>query len=220
MFTRHSPPVQLAESDDPIEGPDVLVAFDFDGTMTTRDSFLAFLRWRSGWLGYNFNMLRLAPAAISFLFHHDRGRLKAAAARLFLRGVDREKLERQAAEFATEVNWSLFRPDALRTWRYWRSKGGRVVIVTASPETTVAPFARSLGAHKLIGTVLEFDANDRVTGAFASPNCRGSEKVRRLREVFGDEVTLTAAYGDTTGDKDMLLMAEERGYRVFSGKPA
>ena len=32
--------------------------------------------------------------------------------------------------------------------------------------------------------------------------------------------TLTAAYGDTPGDREMLSMAEERGYRVFSGKPA
>lgn len=220
MFQRHRPTVQLADSDDPIEGPEVLIAFDFDGTMTTRDSFLAFLRWRAGWFGYYWNMLRLAPAAISYVFHRDRGRLKTAAARRFLRGVKRETLEKDAATFASEVNWSLFRPDALRTWRHWRGKGARVVIVTASPETTVAPFARSLGAYKLIGTVLEFDANDRVTGAFATPNCRGKEKVRRLRQVFGDDVTLTAAYGDTAGDKDMLSMAEERGYRVFSGKPA
>lgn len=219
MFSRPSQPVQLAESDDPIEGPDVLVAFDFDGTMTTKDSYLAFLRWRAGRFGYAFNMVRLTPAAIAYLFNRDRARLKAAATRLFLKGIPRERLEREAAEFATEVNWSLFRPDALRTWRYWRGKGGRVVIVTASPETTVAPFARSLGAHKLIGTALAFDDAGRVTGGFATPNCRGPEKVRRLREVFGDDVSLTAAYGDTSGDKDMLLLAEERGYKVFSGKP-
>jgi phosphatidylglycerophosphatase C len=220
MFQRPEAPVRLADSDEPIEGPEVLIAFDFDGTMTTKDSYLAFLRWRAGWFGYAWGMACLAPAAISYLFHRDRGRLKAAATRQFLTGVAREKLEADAAAFASETNWSIFRPDALRTWRYWRTKGARVVIVTASPETTVAPFARSLGAHKLIGTILEFDSNDRVTGAFATPNCRGQEKVRRLRQVFGDDVTLTAAYGDTPGDKDMISMAEERGYRVFSGKPA
>src|SRR4051812_35202191 len=145
MFTPYQPQVQLAESDEPIEGPEVLVAFDFDGTMTTRDSFLAFLRWRAGWFGYYLRMIRLAPAAISYLFNRDRGRIKAAATRVFLSGVQRETLERDAARYASEVNWSLFRPDALRTWRHWRTKGARVVIVTASPETTVAPFARSLG---------------------------------------------------------------------------
>ncbi len=220
MFTPHKPPVQLADSDEPIEGPDVLIAFDFDGTMTTRDSYLAFLRWRAGWFGYAWGMFRLIPAAIGYVFKRDRGKLKAAATRQFLYGVRQEDLERDAATYASETNWSIFRPDALRTWRYWRTKGARVVIVTASPETTVAPFARSLGAHKLIGTKLEFDSAGRVTGAFSTPNCRGAEKVRRLREIFGDDVTLAAAYGDTPGDKDMLRMASEQGYKVFSGKPA
>ncbi len=219
MFTPHNLPIQLAESDEPIEGP-VLIAFDFDGTLTTKDSFLAFLRWRSGLIGYGFGMVSLLPAAVNYLFHRDRGRLKATAARQFLAGVKKEDLERDAAAYASEVNWSIFRPDALRTWRYWRGKGARVVIVTASPETTVAPFARSLGAHKLIGTVLEFDSNDRVTGTFVTANCRGPEKVRRLREIFGEDIELAAAYGDTPGDREMLTLANERGYRVFSGKPA
>jgi phosphatidylglycerophosphatase C len=219
MFKRQNLSVQLAETDDPIEGP-VLIAFDFDGTLTTHDSFLAFLRWQAGSFRFFLNYMRLLPAALAYLAHRDRGRLKSAAARIFLRGMKREDLERRAAEFATLKGWSIFRPDALRTWRYWRSKGARVVIVTASPETTVAPFARSLGAHKLIGTVLEFDADNRVTGQFLSPNCRGSEKVRRLKEAFGEEIELAAAYGDTAGDKEMLTLAVERGYRVFSGKPA
>ena len=53
--------------------------------------------------------------------------------------------------------------------------------MTASPEIVVAPFARGLGADLLIGTELKFDGRDRVTGAFDGPNCRGPEKVRRLR---------------------------------------
>lgn len=217
MFRKKSAPVQLADSDEPIEGP-VLVAFDFDGTLTVRDSYLAFLRWRAGWFGYYLGMVRLTPAAIAWLWHRDRGRLKAAATKIFLSGASREELEAQAAEFATLVSWSMFRPDALRTWRYWRGKGARVVIVTASPETTVAPFARSLGAHKLIGTQLSFDETGRATGGFDTPNCRGPEKVRRLQEVFGED-ELVAAYGDTPGDREMLSLAVEKGYKVFSGKP-
>ena len=53
----------------------------------------------------------------------------------------------------------------------------RLVIVTASPDLVVAPFARGLGADNLIGTQLCFDEQDRVTGAFLGPNCRGPEKV-------------------------------------------
>ncbi|CAN5241643.1 hypothetical protein BH09PSE1_BH09PSE1_28660 [soil metagenome] len=110
------------------------------------------------------------------------------------------------------------RPDALNCWNDWGAKGAHRVIVTASPEETVRPFARRLGAEGLLGTSLVFDADDRVTGAFAGPNCRGEEKVRRLRAAFGDDVTITAAYGDTSGDTEMLAMAETPGFRVFQGK--
>lgn len=219
MLKSRGPKIQLADTDVPVEGP-VLVAFDFDGTLTVKDSFLAFLEWRVGTARYLAGLARLAPALAGYLIHRDRERLKVKAASLFLKGLTRTQLEADAAAFATEVSWSIFRPDALRTWRYWRSKGARVVIVTASPETTVAPFARALGAHRLIGTQLAYDADDRVTGAFATPNCRGPEKVARLKAEFGEDVELAAAYGDTAGDREMLGLASERGYRVFSGKPA
>ena len=91
-----------------------------------------------------------------------------------------------------------------------------MAIVTASPEEVVAPFVARLGADVLIGTRLAFDGEDRVVGAFEGENCRGEEKVRRLRARFGENLRLKAAYGDTRGDREMLMMAEETGYRVFN----
>jgi phosphatidylglycerophosphatase C len=93
------------------------------------------------------------------------------------------------------------------------------VIVTASPETTVRPFAERLGADDLLATRLAFDADGRVTGPFDGLNCRADEKVRRLRERFGADLTLKAAYGDTSGDTAMLAIAEIKGWRRFRLKP-
>jgi len=83
----------------------------------------------------------------------------------------------------------------------------------------VAPFARGLGADLLLGTELAYDDQGRVTGAFLGPNCRGPEKVARLQAEFGPDVRLTAAYGDTSGDREMLQIADEAGYRVFTKTP-
>ena len=196
-----------------------IVAFDFDGTLTIRDSFTEFLRWRAGRGGWALGLVKLAPAVASYARDRDRGRIKAASVREFLRGVPRAELEAEAGRFAERV-WSRFmRPDALAVWNDWGAKGVHRVIVTASPETTVAPFARRLGAEALLGTPLLFDADDRVTGAFAGPNCRGEEKVRRLRAAYGDDVRLAAAYGDTSGDTEMLGIADQPGFRVFTGRP-
>jgi len=196
-----------------------IVAFDFDGTLTTHDSYTAFLKWRAGPARYALGLARLAPAATAYLVHRDRGRIKAAATREFLRGVPRAELEADARAFAQQASPGFLRPDALETWRRWRADGARLVIVTASPDLLVAPFARELAADLLIGTQLAFDAQDRATGDFATPNCRGPEKVVRLRAAFGPGVRLKAAYGDTGGDREMLAMAETSGYRVFTGTP-
>jgi len=196
-----------------------IVAFDFDGTLTIRDSFTAFLRWRAGPAGWARGLARLAPAALAYLHDRDRGRIKAASVREFLKGVDRETLEREAERFAETVWADFMRTDALACWNAWGERGVHRVIVTASPETTVAPFARRLGAENLIGTRLAFDAQDRVAGAFLGENCRGEEKMTRLRAVYGPEVRIAAAYGDTSGDAQMIAAAVEKGYRVFTARP-
>jgi phosphatidylglycerophosphatase C len=196
-----------------------IVAFDFDGTLTVRDSFTAFLAWRAGPVGYAIGFIRLIPAALAYLIHRDRGRIKAASVAVYLKGVSREQLEKDAETFAQAHAARLFRPDALETWERWKQERMMLVIVTASPDVVVAPFARRLGADELLGTHLAYDAEGRVTGAFATENCRGAEKVDRLHARFGPDLKLTAAYGDTSGDTEMLAIAVHPGYRVFTGRP-
>ncbi len=196
-----------------------IVAFDFDGTLTCRDSFVAFLTWRAGFTGFAAGVASLAPDFIAYGATHDRRALKGALVRRFLGGMSRSSLEEDARRFSAATFDALIRPDALRCWRAWQTQDARVVIVTASPEILVAPFARTLGAETLIGTRLALDARDCLTGALEGPNCRGAEKVIRLRARLGDEVKLKAAYGDTAGDREMLAMAETPGFKVFTARP-
>jgi len=200
------------------EGPfRPIVAFDFDGTLTSRDSFVAFLQWQAGMGRYATRLIGLSPSVIAYGFHRDRGRLKSRFARAFLGGMSQDEIAAQARRFAEIHARKLFRPDAVRSWKRWQGEGARMVIVTASPEIIVAPFARGLGADLLLGTRLEFDESGRFTGRLDGANCRGEEKVRRLREAFGEDIRLEAAYGDTGGDHAMLAIAEEQGMRLFKG---
>lgn len=199
------------------QGP--VVAFDFDGTLTVSDSFVAFLKWRTGAAAYYADMVRMAPAGLAYLRDRDRGRIKSAAIRVFLKGLPRPILEQEAAEFASTAAPMMLRPDALKVWRRHRSDGARMVIVSASPEPIVAPFARGLGADLLIASQIQYDGQGRVGDGLEGPNCRGEEKAKRLREVFGDDIRLTAAYGDTDGDEAMLEMADQKFMRLFVGDP-
>jgi phosphatidylglycerophosphatase C len=200
-----------------LSGP--LVAFDFDGTLTTADSFTAFLRWRAGTAGWLTGLAALGPATARYLVDRDRGRIKAAAVAQFLDGVEALQLSEEAERFADQV-WDRFmRPDALACWHDWGKKGAHRVIVTASPALTVAPFARRLGAEALLGTELALDPDGRVTGAFVGENCRGEEKVQRLIRAYGPDAVLEAAYGDTSGDAEMLARATHPGFRRFKQRP-
>jgi phosphatidylglycerophosphatase C len=195
-----------------------VVAFDFDGTLTHRDSFVAFLAWRAGAIGFGLGLAGVLPAMAAYGLDRNRGALKAAVAKRFLAGLTRGEIEAEAERFRDAHFETLIRPDALACWRRWQGMGARLFIVTASPELLVSPFARALGADALIGTRLAFDGADRLTGALDGPNCRGPEKVARLRQALGPDFRPRAAYGDTAGDHEMLAIAETAGLKVFTGK--
>ncbi|HZC15765.1 MAG TPA: HAD-IB family hydrolase, partial [Caulobacteraceae bacterium] len=160
-----------------------------------------------------------APALARYVRDRDRGRPKAAAVGVFLGGTPRAEIEDAARGFAEGHARRMLRPDALRAWARWREQGARLVIVTASPEEIVQPFARGLGADVLIATRLAYDDQGRLTGRLDGENCRGREKVRRLKAEFGPDMRLEAAYGDSEGDREMLAIADERGLKVFQGTP-
>src|SRR5690606_37625671 len=92
------------QSDAPPPAPGrPLVAFDFDGTLTIRDSFTEFLRWRAGPGGWALGLVKMAPALAAYARDRDRGRIKAASVREFLLGVERERLEADAERFAEAI---------------------------------------------------------------------------------------------------------------------
>ena len=218
-----SPEQPPADGAGPPQGPPAdrrpIAAFDFDGTLTVTDSFTAFLRWRTTRLWWLSGLARLAPAILIYVVARDRGRLKAASVRVFLRGVSRQALVREVERFAAARADGLFRPDALACWRAHRVAGHRLVIVTASPEEVVAPFAAQLGADDLIGSRLNWTAEDRVGDGLDGANCRGAEKVRRLQARFGASVEVEDAYGDTSGDLEMLAFARRGHMRRFTARP-
>jgi len=196
-----------------------VVAFDFDGTLTSKDSFVAFFAWRAGPIGFAMGVASLAPAIASYLINPNRGRLKAAMARRFLGPIRRAELESEARHYARANSETLLRADALACWRAWRRRGARLYIVTASPEILVAPFAQALGADGLIGTRLAFDSDDRFAGVLEGPTVaaprRWSAFARRSVRTSRWKPPMATA----TGDREMLAFARTGGLNVFTAQP-
>ncbi|MEM9964196.1 MAG: HAD-IB family phosphatase [Asticcacaulis sp.] len=197
--------------------PVSLHAFDFDGTLTYKDSFTAYLVWEKGYAALASAFLRHPYMLTDYLKTKDRGALKSHLLFHLMGPIERKDLETRFETFVTATGHSLFRPDAMDKWQSLADS--KRVIVTASPALLVGKFGHLIGANLTIGTELGFDADDRLTLDLASPNCRGAEKVTRLKATFGEDVVIESAFGDTSGDFEMLKAAREGHYRLFKAKP-
>ena len=84
-------------------------------------------------------------------------------------------------------------------------------MVSASPEVYVGLVARRLGVDGVLATRLAVGDDGRLTGRYDGANCRGEEKVRRLRrwtERSGVDGARIWAYGNSRGDASMLASAD------------
>jgi phosphatidylglycerophosphatase C len=83
------------------------------------------------------------------------------------------------------------------------------VIVSASLGAYLRPFARAHGFDHVIAVELEAGSSGHLTGKLARPNVRGPEKAIRLTEwLAGREPTQMWAYGNSSGDAELLAMAD------------
>lgn len=188
----------------------VVAAFDVDGTLTTRDCVVPFLIRVAGVRRVVASALRnpilLASVAIG---RGDRDRLKQAVVGRLMRGRPAEAVEETGRTFAREAVSGWMRPDTLARLRWHRESGHEIVIVSASLRQYLEPFASEVlgGVDALICTEVESTDGGVLTGRLVGGNCRGSEKSRRLASwIDGRSVTLYA-YGDSSGDREMLAMA-------------
>jgi len=201
-------------------------AFDFDGTLTTRDTLLLFIRHaRSRWalLG---GLLLFSPLLVLMKLHlADNGRTKERLFAHYFRGMLERDFDALCQSFARS-HTHILRTAGLRAIQQALDRGERVVILSASidrwVEACLRQFLVSSSQFQVLGTEIEV-ADGRLTGRFATPNCYGSEKVRRLKEYLkevsprGDVegAPFIIAYGDSRGDKELLDYADESHYKPF-----
>ncbi len=189
--------------------------FDFDGTITTKDTLLEFIKYSKGRLKFMLGFLLNSPWLIAF-------RLKlisnqAAKERIltwFFRNTPLADFQQTCEKFSTDILPGLLRPKALEEIETLRKKGATIVVVSASPENWIRPWAGSLEIN-LIATRLQVKENT-LTGKITGKNCHGREKVNRIHEHYQlPDYSIVYAYGDSSGDKPMLQLAHTAFYKPF-----
>lgn len=191
-----------------------LYLFDFDGTLTYNDTMFMYLKF------YNPGKFR-----IQFIKHiplfvllklklADAEKVKKSFISSILKGERKAKIERKSQAFFEKYDPEIFRPNALEFIKNIDRKNTESYIVSASLDIWVKPFAEKL-EMKLFATRAEFK-DDIFTGNFIGKNCNGPEKVNRIKEEIGTKkYDKTIAFGDTSGDKEMLAWANEGQFEFF-----
>lgn len=213
-----------------------IFVFDFDGTLTHADTLLAFIRFACGPVRMLLGFALYAPLLVLMklkLYPNYKAKQKVFAH--FFRGMTLTRFDALCTAFAQQSE-HLLRPAARNFINTVRSEAYAMAIVSASIDNWVRPFAemylqsdnsqdnrqsnsqdnKSLLPIIVLGTKVEVDAAGCLTGRFATPNCYGPEKVRRIEAVWPHrEQYDVSAFGDSRGDKEMLAYADQGYFKPF-----
>lgn len=207
----------LGASPDHSVAPVEVAAFDFDGTLTRRDTLLPYLQRGLGWPRFLLALLLSGPWLAAFALRlMSNHRAKARLLQHSFTGRTEAEIARWTAAFVNGYLPAQWQPDMLARLRRHQQLGHCCVIVSASPGIYLHDVGRVLGMEAVICTELATE-DGALTGRMATPNCHGEEKVRRLQAWLAErgirKPVVLHAYGDSSGDVPLLNLADYAHYR-------
>ncbi|SCA62857.1 Protein CicA [Chlamydiales bacterium SCGC AG-110-M15] len=191
----------------------IIAAFDFDCTLSDRDSLVPFLWNYFPRVEFFLKMIYCAPYGFLYLIKMiSNSELKRRVLGLFFAGMEEEDLVNRAREYAEKDLSGLVREKALAKMKWHKDQDHECIIVSASMELYLKPWGKNVGFDDVLGTKIDFSGvNPKML-----KNCYGPEKVVRLKKKYGeDKDYILYAYGDSVGDKELLDYADHPHYQVF-----
>jgi phosphatidylglycerophosphatase C len=183
-----------------------IAIFDLDGTLTTRDTFVAYLvsfgrRHRKGAALVSMPF-RIAGYLLKML-RDDQ--LKEQLLQSFFFDVSRDVIQEHTDWFVQ--NWlpTKLHPIGQRFLKQHQAQGHRVVLLSASPDLYVPAIAKNLNIPECVCTQVEFQ-DERCIGKLIGDNCKGSRKLEAIKRHLGYDLAPdeSYAYGDSKHDLPVL----------------
>lgn len=189
-----------------------IIASDFDGTLTTKDTLLEFTRYACGTGAFIKGFLLYAPLLVLMKLHlYPNYKVKQKFFSHFFKGMTLEAFDALCQRFADD-NRDLLRPEGIEALKQAQADGADVLVVSASIDNWVQPFFPGV---IVLGTQIEVH-DGLLTGRFLTRNCYGQEKVNRIIQLYPNRADYyLIAYGDSRGDKELLAFADESHFKPF-----
>lgn len=189
--------------------------FDFDGTLTTKDSFIELLKFSTSKFKFYASFLLLSPLLILIkLKLIEGGNGKKIVANFFFKSYGEKEFDELCRSFAKNKIPEFLKQDGLAKIKEHQNNENQIVLVSASFENYLKYWTNKIDIE-LIGTKFDVgQANEPIK--FLGKNCNGLEKVNRITAKYElKQYETIFAYGDTSGDKEMLEIADKSFYRPF-----
>ena len=191
-----------------------LYCFDFDGTLTYKDTMFLYLQFYDA-SKFRIQFIKHIPLFILLKMNLlEADKVKRSFVSSVLKGQTKSKIEKKSQQFFDQYYPEIFRENALDFIKNIDHSQTDCYIVSASLDIWVRPFAEKFGM-KLLATQAAFE-NNIFTGKFVGKNCNGLEKVNRIKEAINEKkYDKTIAFGDTSGDQEMLDWADGGQFKFF-----
>ncbi|WP_173708973.1 HAD family hydrolase [Clostridium beijerinckii] len=186
-----------------------LAIFDIDYTITKKETLMELFKYV---IRKDKKNLRFLPRAVycGIMYAigiYDERKVKETFLR-FIDGIKEEELAELVKEFYDERLKNILYDDALKMMKKLKNEGYDIYLISASPEFYVNEFYNIKEVDKVIGTKFGFE-NGTFVRKMVGNNCKGEEKVRRLKEILKNEkieVDFKESYmfSDSLSDKPLL----------------
>ena len=193
----------------------VVAVFDFDGTVTDRDTLVPFLVLAFGRARVAATFAALAGTGLGYLLRRvSIDEFKRRVLRRLVADTSAPRLRALGPAHARALVPRL-RPDALARIGWHRAQGHRLVLVSSTLDLYLAHVGAQLGFDDVLCSRLA-TRGERFSGELEGADCTGPEKLRRLEALLGDlQAHELHVYGDSAGDRELLAAADHPHFRPF-----
>lgn len=198
-----------------------LYCFDFDGTLTSSDTMIELIKFAKGGQQLIIGLMANIWFLILMKLHlYPNWRCKERILTYFFGGMNIDDFNALCTSFANSHH-PLVRPQAIAEVNDIMANGGKVLVVSASADNWVGPMLQKAFCNVPILSATKLEVvNGKITGRIEGRNCYGEEKVSRIKEYMKAnhiqrQDYYIYAYGDSSGDKQMMEYADETFFKPF-----
>ena len=192
-----------------------LALFDFDGTITTQDTYTKFIIASTSKFRLVLGYIFLFPVILLYKCNiFPASKLRQIITWVSFKNRKKSDISSIATDFVNNYLPTVIRSNMLQKIKWHQKNGDEVYVVSASLSPYLDLWCSEHGI-KVLCSELEL-INGKFSGKYISGDCSGHRKVSTIHSKLNiSAFNKVFAYGDTNDDLAMLSLAD---VKYFKGK--